>query len=65
VAKKVTAIIAGVSWAVFGLSHLFAGPTGALSDAGVVLFVTGILVGIGALIALAVLALIDYARRPR
>lgn len=64
-AKKITAIVCGVSWAVFGLSHLFAGPTGALSGTGVVMFAAGMMIGIFSLIALAILALIDYARRPR
>jgi len=65
VAKKITAIVAGVFWAMFGVSFLFAGPTGALNGAASVLCIAGCLVGTGALITLAVLALIDYARRPR
>lgn len=64
-AKKVTGIICGCAWAVFGFSFLTVGPTGDLSDAGVVLFVLGMMIGIFSLIALIVLALIDYARRPR
>jgi len=64
-AKKITAIVCGVFWAIFGIAHLFAGPTGELSGVGVVLFIVGVLIGIFSLIALAVMASIDYARRPR
>ena len=64
-AKKVTAIVAGVSWAVFGLSFIFSDPPGTLTDSGVVLFAAGMMIGIFSLIALGILALIDYARRPR
>lgn len=64
-AKKIAGIVAGVSWAVFGLSFLFSDPPGTLTDTGVVLFVAGMMIGIFSLIALGVLALIDYARRPR
>jgi hypothetical protein len=65
VAKKVTAVVCGVSWAVFGVSFIFSDPPGTLTDTGVVLSMTGMMIGIFSLIALAVLALIDYARRPR
>jgi len=65
VAKKVTAIVCGVSWAVFGLSHLFAGPTGELTTPGLVLYAAGMTIGIFSLIALAIMGIIDYARRPR
>lgn len=64
-AKKITAIVCGVSWAIFGISHLFVGPMGALAPAGVAMFVAGMMVGIFSLTVLGVLALIDYGRRPR
>lgn len=63
--KKITAIIAGVFWAMFGISFIFTGPAGGLTGPGVALYIVGILGGIGALVALAALVLIDYARRPR
>ena len=64
-AKKKTAIVAAVFWAMFGLSFAFNDPYYGLWGPGAPLFCIGILGGIGALIALAVMGIIDYARRPR
>lgn len=64
-AKKIVAIICGVFWAIFGISFVFSDPPGTLTDTGVVLFVIGMGMGIVSLIALAIMATIDYARRPR
>jgi hypothetical protein len=65
VAKKITGIVAGVSWVLVAIFWNF--PTDASVGARVQggLWLAGLLVGIFSLIALVVMATIDYARRPR
>jgi len=65
VAKKVTAIVFGASVAMAGIPYLFTDSTRTLSPVGGGFFVAGVVLGTFSLIALAVMALIDYARRPR
>lgn len=64
-AKKITAIILGASAAMAGLSNLYMDSTGLSTPVVAGLFVAGVIIGTFALIALAVMATIDYARRPR
>lgn len=64
-ARKVTAIVACVFWAICGISFIFSDLLVGFTDIGVALFVIGLIMGFISSIVLGILALIDYARRPR
>jgi len=64
-AIKIVGAVCVVCWAIFGISFLFPDADYGRNQASNILYIIGFVGGLLSLFTLAIMALINYARRPR